>query len=129
MSTATQPSTAEVDGTEPAGESTVHRNTVSLVGRVSGVPQERTLPSGDQVVTFRLVVQRGDQRGSAARSRQRVDTLDCAAWGARVRRTVVAWQSGDTVEVQGALRRRFRRTPAGPTSRVEVEIRTARRHR
>ena len=129
MSTATQRSVGEVDRTDRAGETSVHRNTVSLIGRVSGTPQERTLPSGDHVVTFRLVVERGEQRGSAARTGQRVDTLDCAAWGARVRRSVVAWQSGDTVEVHGALRRRFRRTPAGPTSRVEVEVRTARRHR
>ena len=103
-------------------------NQVRLVGRLSAEPEERTLPSGDRVVTFRLVVQR-DPAASRSGRGQRVDTLDCAAWSGRARRTVSAWQPGAVVEVEGALRRRFRRTPAGPTSRVEVEVRAARRHR
>ena len=132
MTTATElspPVLSAADDRGADGAATNHRNSVSLVGRVSGAPQERTLPSGDQVVTFRLVVERGEQRGPAGRSRQRVDTVDCAAWAARVRRSTAAWQTGDTVEVEGALRRRFRRTAAGPTSQVEVEVRTARRRR
>ena len=123
------PAPPMADDGEADRPATSHRNSVSLVGRVSGTPEERTLPSGDRVVAFRLVVERGEQRGSAGRSRQRVDTVDCAAWGARVRRSTAALQPGDTVEVEGALRRRFRRTAAGPTSRVEVEVRTARRRR
>jgi hypothetical protein len=33
-------------------------NEVRLVGRVSGRPERRTLPSGDQLVSLRLVVRR-----------------------------------------------------------------------
>lgn len=99
-------------------------NEVLLRGRVSGDPSARELPSGDQVVSVRLVVERQESSG---RSRQRVDVIDCAAWSARSRRSVLAWAPGDEVEVSGALRRRFYRAGGATASRAEVEIRTARR--
>ncbi|MGZ4447576.1 MAG: single-stranded DNA-binding protein [Nocardioides sp.] len=95
-----------------------HVNEIHLVGRVAAVPESRELPSGDVVWTFRLVVSRTDE---SARSRQRVDALECAAWSARVQRSVSGWRVGDVVEVRGALRRRFFRGGAGTASRVEVE--------
>lgn len=109
------------------GEQAGACNEVRLVGRVGAAPAERTLPSGDRVVTFRVVVERPE---SAVRARApRVDTIDCAAWRADVRRTVLRWQAGDVVSVTGALRRRFWRGPGGPASRSEVEVAMARRLR
>jgi single-strand DNA-binding protein len=96
-------------------------NEVHLAGRVSGDPEERVLPSGDVVWTFRLVVPRDRPVG-----RQRVDTLDCAVWGGRARRTVARWGDGDVVEVTGAVRRRFFAAGGGRASRVEVEVSGAR---
>jgi single-strand DNA-binding protein len=125
--TATRGSTGCV-AADPAGAH-AHVNEVRLVGRVSGQPEERQLPSGDSLVSFRVVVGRGPVADAAERSRARVDTLDCVAWAARVRRTVTSWQPGDVVEIDGAVRRRFRRTPAGPTSRVEIEVLRGRRRR
>lgn len=93
-------------------------NEVRLVGRVSLPPQERVLPSGDAVWTFRVVVPRPE----GGRSRQRVDALDCAAWSPRARRSAGSWQEGDLVEVVGAVRRRFFRSGGGAASRVEVEM-------
>jgi single-strand DNA-binding protein len=110
----------------PAAGLSTHRNTVQLVGRLSGEPQERELPSGDRLVTFRLVVERQPRAAGAHGSRQRVDTLDCVAWAARVRRSALSWPDGSTLEIEGSVRRRFRRTPAGSTSRVEVEVVRAR---
>lgn len=107
---------ADAAGTEAAV------NEVRLVGRLAAEAEDRELPSGDSLVTFRLVVDRPE--GGA--SRQKVDALECAAWGARVRRSVTSWRPGDTVEVSGSIRRRFFRTPAGAASRVEVEVATAR---
>ncbi|MQW75356.1 single-stranded DNA-binding protein [Nocardioides sp. dk4132] len=102
------------------------RNEVRLVGRVSQAPEERELPSGDSVLLFRLVVARtGDLRGS----RQRVDVLDCAVWGGRVRAAARAWCAGDVVELSGAVRRRFFRAGAGPASRYEIEVLSGRRVR
>ena len=103
-----------------------HVNTVYLRGRVSAAATERVLPSGDVIVTARLVIRRPT---GAARARQPVDTLDCMAWSARSRRCLLSWEPGLLVEVEGAVRRRFRRGPAGLTSRVEIEVTSARRVR
>jgi single-strand DNA-binding protein len=90
-------------------------NEVRLVGRWHGA-QERELPSGDVVLTARVVVTRA---GGG------VDTVDCAVWRLHLRRRVLGWAEGADVEVSGSLRRRFWRTPGGPASRYEVEVATA----
>ena len=96
-------------------------NEVHLVGRISGSSRERTLPSGDVVVQVRLVVPRAAGMASA-RHRATVDTIDLACWRARVRRKALRLPDGARVEVHGALRRRFWRTPSGPACRYEVEV-------
>ena len=104
-------------------------NEVRLVGRVSGEPEERLLPSGDSLVSWRVVVDRppGARRAPAGVRAATVDTVDCVAWPAGLRRTARGLAEGDVVEVTGALRRRFWR--AGPTSvsRTEVEVDRVRR--
>lgn len=97
-------------------------NEVRIVGRLAGVQPPRVLPSGDVVVSFRVVTRRPRPRRKVS-----VDTLDCAVWTAGLRRTVERWAVGDTVEVSGALRRRFFRAGGAPVSRVEVEVSRARR--
>ena len=97
-------------------------NQVTLHGRLAAEPEERELPSGDVIWTFRVIV----DRPLGGRSRQRVDSLECVAWLSRVRRSVATWRAGDRVAVEGALRRRFFRSGAGAASRVEVEVASAR---
>jgi single-strand DNA-binding protein len=92
-------------------------NEVRLVGRISQPPEERVLPSGDVLWTFRIVVARPASAGRTA-----VDALECAAWTSRARRSVASWRPDDVVEVSGAVRRRFFRSAAGAASRVEVEV-------
>ncbi len=109
-----------------------HSNEVHLVGRLAAEPESRELPSGDLVVTFRLVVTRDrTTRAASARSASAraatVDTIDCSAWTKAAQRSVRTWQPGDVVDVRGALRRRFWRSPHGSSSRSEVEVSTARR--
>ena len=94
-------------------------NEIRLVGRLSAVPIERLLPSGDAMLLFRVIVPRLDRDG--------IDTIDCAAWSPGAKRSVRGWASGDTVQIQGRLRRRFFRTSGGPASRYEVEVVTAKR--
>ncbi|GAB3595062.1 hypothetical protein GCM10027446_19840 [Angustibacter peucedani] len=91
-------------------------NEVRLVGRWQG-GDERELPSGDVVVTGRVVVPRVDGG---------VDTVDCALWKPHLRKRALGWPPATVVEVTGSLRRRFWRTPSGPSSRYEVEVLTAR---
>jgi single-strand DNA-binding protein len=102
-------------------ESQAGQNCVSLRGRVSSAPIERELPSGDVIVTLRLVVVR-ERSPMSSKSKQSSDWVDCVAWGGRVKRSVARWQVGDVVEVEGALRRRFFRTDARTSTRVEVEV-------
>lgn len=103
-------------------------NEVRLAGTVSGDPEVRVMPSGDELGVVRVVVPRTKQRPrSDGRVGPSVDVLDCCAWDARPRRTLASWRAGDEVEVRGALRRRFYRVGGGPpVSRVEVEISSAR---
>jgi len=98
-------------------------NEVHLVGRVSGGPRKRELPSGDGLLEFRVVV---DRPAGSHRGRQRIDVVDCVVWSGRLLRTVSAWSADDVVDVTGHVRRRFFRTAVGTGSRVEVEVRTAR---
>jgi single-strand DNA-binding protein len=107
---------ALAEDTEPALEPV---NEVRLVGRLSGDPTLVELSSGDELWTFRVVVTRPD---GPARSRQASDTLDCAVWGGRVKRSVPGWATGDVVEVAGALRKRFFRAGGATASRTEVDV-------
>jgi single-strand DNA-binding protein len=88
----------------------------------------RELPSGDVLVTWRVVVGRPPGRRPPEGVRPTtVDTLDCVAWTASARRAAAALAVDDVVEVSGALRRRFWRAGAGAASRCEVEVTTVRR--
>ena len=122
-----------------ADEPFAGRNEVVLSGRLSRAPVERELPSGDRVVSLRVVVRRpmpGAPRGRAAgqggaggqgRPRAMVDVIDVGCWAAGVRRAASRLREGDRVEVTGALRRRFFRGGAGVESRYEVEAGVVRR--
>jgi single-strand DNA-binding protein len=105
-------------------------NEVHLVGRLAAPPESRELPSGDVLLSFRLVVGRGPRgarRGASART-PTVDTLDCAVWRADLQRRAARLDEGDVLEVHGSLRRRFWRSGAGtPASRSEVEVLRLRR--
>jgi single-strand DNA-binding protein len=105
--------------TSSATDDVAHTNEVRLVGRLSADPAQRIMPSGDTLWTFRLVVERP---GTGVRRGQQVDTLDCAVWGGRVKRSVPTWCEGDLVEVSGAIRRRFYAAGAAKVSRYQVEV-------
>jgi len=102
-----------------------HVNEVHLVGKVSDAPIERIMPSGDLLLTWMLVVNRtGTGTGRAS-----IDTIECATFLARVRRSAANWGPGDVVEVEGSLRRRFFTRPGagGKVSRYQVDVAAARR--
>ncbi len=93
-------------------------NAVVLVGRVSALPEQRDLPSGDRLVTLRVVVDRPPTPGA---SRRLVDVIDVACWTKRTQRTAGGLRADDGVRVEGALRRRFFAAGGGRSSRYEVE--------
>lgn len=100
-------------------------NEVRLLGRVAADPEERDLPSGDRVVTLRLVVSRSGPRRSV--KAPTVDAIDVACWTGAARRAALRLKENDHVIVEGALRRRFFRTGVAVQSRYEVEATVVRR--
>jgi single-strand DNA-binding protein len=121
------------DADEADGGPPPDRNEVLLAGRVSGAPERRALPSGDELVGFRLVVRRAADGGDG------VDTLDVAVGPApapgrrpsagQVGRRLLAdaerLEDGALVEVIGELRRRWWGSSGGVRqSRVEVRARS-----
>jgi single-strand DNA-binding protein len=102
--------------TASADESGAHLNTVHLRGRLANTPSPRELPSGDELWAFRLTV------GRPPGDRARVDSIDCSTTRARVQRVLERASPGETLDVTGALRRRFWRVPTGLASRYEVEV-------
>ena len=111
-------------GQRPSAEADPSLNEVALVGRIAAEPVERTLPSGDVLLTWRVVVDRPPPRRPVPEGVRVpvIDTLDCVAFAASVRRTARAFAAGDVVRVDGALRRRFWRAGAITSSRYEVEV-------
>lgn len=100
-------------------------NSVHLTGRLVAV-REVSLPSGDALVSFRVVVDRSP-RDRGPSGRVLVDAVECTAWRADVRRRALATPEGTRVEVTGSLRRRFWRAGSAPASRVDVEAVTLHR--
>ena len=100
--------------------SKVFENTVYLTGRVSGEPVEKSLPSGDLVGEFRVVVERDDREG--------VDTLDIASWKTNLRKRAIKFQDQDWVSIEGVIRRRFWKSGNSIASRWQVEARQLELH-
>ncbi|GLU49380.1 single-stranded DNA-binding protein [Nocardiopsis ansamitocini] len=104
---------------QPAG----HRNEILLAGRVTAEPSVRELPSGDQLVTWRIAVTRPP---AEQRPNQPADPITCVSFRRDMVELTRDWRIGDTVQVTGALRRRFWRSPSGASSVFEVEAKTVR---
>lgn len=102
-------------------------NQVHLVGRLSG-RQRRSLPSGDDVLRFRVIVDR-PVRDRGPSGSVRVDALECSVWRSGLADRIAGWDDGEPIEVTGVLRRRFWHSGSGANSRIEVEVRSARRCR
>ncbi|MEO6470850.1 MAG: single-stranded DNA-binding protein [Aeromicrobium sp.] len=95
-------------------------NHVAVVGRISQPIEVRTLPSGDELATFRIIVPRS--AAALKRSKQKVDTFECVVWTAKLRKAVARFDAGDSVAVTGELRRRFSRAQGSPASFVSIEV-------
>lgn len=114
------------------GECLGGENTVVLVGRVSAAPEMRELPSGDVLVTFRIVVPRAGRRretngkNRTVTERTTVDVIDVACWTARTRRSALRLDAGGRARVEGSLRRSFFRAGGTTVSRYEVEAASVR---
>lgn len=106
------------------------RNEVFVIGRLAAEPQERELPSGDVLVSWRLVVDRPSTRRRPPEGTRdtTLDTLDCVAWTAALQRAAAVWAPGDVISIEGSVRRRFWRAQTGGVgTRYEIEVAKAKR--
>jgi single-strand DNA-binding protein len=101
----------------------IDRNDVVLRGRLSAPPELRPLPSGDTLLLFKLVVRREKPRPRGPKS----DVITCVSLLPALQRHAMAWTTDDVVEVEGALQRRFWRTPTGTAVAYEVSCRRGRK--
>lgn len=111
-------------------------NLVHLRGRISSLPVERELPSGDCVVECRVVVPRnkslrtrkqpGKLNGDGT-PRAEVDTLDLAFWALKLRKGALKLEKGQWVEIEGSVGRRFWKSPNGLSSRWQIEVSSLKR--
>ena len=90
-------------------------NHVQLTGRLGAKLSERALPSGDVLLVFHIVVDR-DRPKTATK----VDAVPCHVTTRALIAKLGKFEPGEIIAVQGALRRRFWRTPQGIGSAVEV---------
>jgi single-strand DNA-binding protein len=113
----------DLDFTAPESESSLLpllpgtvgvRNDVALCGPVAEAGEERELAGGVPAVRWTVRVPRGERGGS--------DLIDCVALEPALRERALMWPAGMTVEVHGAIRRRFFRAGGRTTTRVEVEV-------
>jgi single-strand DNA-binding protein len=111
--TETKPSVTPVPPSEPGA---AHRNEVMLVGELAAPPQARVMPSGDEVISFRLTV-----RAPASAANSKSDSIDCAVWRKDLRARVQKYRVGDVLELTGSVRHRYWRGATGLASRYEVE--------
>ncbi|MCH8612470.1 single-stranded DNA-binding protein [Arsenicicoccus dermatophilus] len=123
-----EPSDAGPAGAGPA-EEIPDLNEVRLRGRVAADPVTRELPSGDRLVSLRLVVRRARSTQAAqsvepaappGRRAPTVDAIDVGCWPGETAQRAGSLVPGEVVEVTGTLHRRFWRSPGGPASRYEV---------
>jgi single-strand DNA-binding protein len=113
--------TAALEVDVPRSLEVTHRNEVVIVGRMSADAIVRELPSGDAVASWRLIVDRPETVPG------KFDVVECATFNGRVRRQALAWKRDDVIEVTGALRRRFWKSPVGLQNKYEVHVSRASR--
>jgi single-strand DNA-binding protein len=108
----------------PDEEATESFSEVVAQGRLGARVQERDLPSGDTVTVFTVVVDRpARERARNGGSGVSVDAIACQTFRSSVARRLSTLSAGDSIRVEGTLRRRFWRSGQGLGSAMEVDVR------
>ncbi|MDT0303140.1 single-stranded DNA-binding protein [Streptomonospora wellingtoniae] len=119
---ARRPAKAALD--RESGREAGHRNEVVVAGRITAEPYVRELASGDRLTTWRVSIARAPAQ---QRPSQSADPITCVSFQQAIEERTREWRLGDVVQVSGALRRRFWRSPKGSASVVEIEARAVQR--
>jgi single-stranded DNA-binding protein len=99
----------------------VDRNEVVLVGRLSGAVEEHSLPSGDTVTKWRVIVRRPHHR----RGGTVTDSVPCVTFNRETAAMLRGLKPRDYVEVTGAFRCRIFGPAGAKIWKYEVEVSSA----
>jgi len=96
-------------------------NKVTLMGNLTRDPELRSTPSGQQVASFSLAVNR-TWRNANGEQQEAVDYIDCNAWGKAGEIIAQYMQKGRAILVSGRLQQRSWEQDGQKRSKVEVVV-------
>jgi single-strand DNA-binding protein len=96
-------------------------NKVVLMGNLTRDPELRAIPSGQQVASFSLAVNR-TWKNANGEQQEAVDYIDCNAWGKPAEIITQYMTKGSAILVSGRLQQRTWEQEGQKRSKVEVVV-------
>jgi single-strand DNA-binding protein len=96
-------------------------NKVVLMGNLTRDPELRTIPSGQNVASFSLAVNRS-WKNASGEQQEAVDYIDCNIWGKPAEIITQYMKKGSAILVSGRLQQRTWEQEGQKRSKVEVVV-------
>lgn len=96
-------------------------NKVVLMGNLTRDPELRSIPSGQQVASFSLAVNR-TWKNASGEQQEAVDYIDCNAWGKPAEIITQYMNKGSAILVSGRLQQRSWEQDGQKRNKVEVVV-------
>jgi single-strand DNA-binding protein len=96
-------------------------NKVVLMGNLTRDPELRAIPSGQNVASFSLAVNRS-WKNAAGEQQEAVDYIDCTIWGKPAEIITQYMKKGSGILVSGRLQQRTWEQEGQKRSKVEVVV-------
>jgi single-strand DNA-binding protein len=96
-------------------------NKVVLMGNLTRDPELRSTPSGQQVASFSLAINRS-WKNASGEQQEAVDYIDCNAWGKPAEIITQYMRKGSAILVSGRLQQRSWEQEGQKRSKVEVVV-------
>ena len=96
-------------------------NKVVLMGHLTRDPELRTIPSGQNVASFSLAVNRS-WKNASGEQQEAVDYIDCNIWGKPAEIITQYMKKGSAILVSGRLQQRTWEQEGQKRSKVEVVV-------
>lgn len=93
-------------------------NNVTLMGRLTAFPELKTTPSGANVTSFTLAI---DRRFQPKGGEKQTDFINCVAWNATAQFLNKYFNKGDMLAVTGEIQTR-KYTDKDGNNRIAVEV-------
>jgi single-strand DNA-binding protein len=96
-------------------------NKVVLMGNLTRDPELRSTPSGQQVASFSLAINRS-WKNASGEQQEAVDYIDCNAWGKPAEIITQYMHKGSAILISGRLQQRSWEQEGQKRSKVEVVV-------